>query len=109
MKIHFPSLRNGTIFPELPEDAFIEVPSVAFANDVRALQMEPLPPAARVLVYTMKQYERALFDAAKVRSKNKLLAAMVMNPLFGSECLSRLVLEDVLEANKDFLPKEFYN
>ncbi|MCL2604282.1 MAG: 6-phospho-beta-glucosidase [Defluviitaleaceae bacterium] len=107
-QVHFPSLRNGTIFPELPEDAFIEVPAIAFANDVRALQMEPLPPAAKVLVYTMKQYERALFDAAKARDKNKLLAAMVMNPLFGSECLSRPVLEDVLEANRAYLPETLY-
>jgi 6-phospho-beta-glucosidase len=108
MGIHFPSLRNGSVFPELPEDAFIEVPAVAFVNDVRALQMEPLPPAAKVLVYTMKQYERALFGAAKARDKNKLLAAMVINPLFGSECLSRLVLEDVLEANRAFLPSALY-
>ena len=108
MKVHFPSLRNGSIFPELPEDAFIEVPAIAFKNDLRALQMEPLPPAAKVLVYTMKSYERALFDAAKDRNKNKLLAAMVMNPLFGSECLSRPILEDLLVANKDFLPKELY-
>jgi 6-phospho-beta-glucosidase len=108
MTVHFPSLRNGTIFPELPEDAFIEVPAVGFANDVRALQMEPLPPAAKVLVYTMKQYERALFDAAKSRNKNKLLAAMIINPLFGSMCLSRPVLDDVLEANRAFFPKELY-
>jgi 6-phospho-beta-glucosidase len=108
MMVHFPSVRNGSTLPELPEDAFIEVPSVAFVNDVRTLQMEPLPPAAKALVFTMKQYERALFEAAKSRDKNKLLAAMVINPLFGSECLSRLVLEDVLNANAAFLPEELY-
>jgi alpha-galactosidase/6-phospho-beta-glucosidase family protein len=54
----------------------------------------------------MKEYERALFEAARVRCKKKLLAAMVINPLFGSECLSRPVLEDWLEANKAFIPAE---
>jgi 6-phospho-beta-glucosidase len=104
MAIHYPSIKNGSVFPELPEDAFIEVPAVAVMNDVHALQIEPLPGTAKALVYTMKQYERALFEAALNRDKNKLLNAMLINPLFGSEHLSRAVLGDVLEANAEYLP-----
>jgi alpha-galactosidase/6-phospho-beta-glucosidase family protein len=52
----------------------------------------------------MKSYERALFEAAKTRDKNLLFKAMIINPLFGSECLTTPILEDVLTANAAFLP-----
>jgi len=102
--VHYPSIRNGSTIPELHEDAFIEVPALISKNGVRAVQVEPLPETVKSIVITMKQYERALFEAARKRDKNLLFKAMLINPLFGSQCLTTPILDEVLTANAAFLP-----
>ena len=62
--IHYIVIRNGSVLPELPADAFLEVPAIALDHDVRAIQVEPLPETARNLVTTLKQYEALMFEAA---------------------------------------------
>ena len=102
--IHYLQVPNGSILPELPADAFVEVPVLAMDNEVRALQVEPLPKLLRGLLVTMKQYEQLLIRAAQNRSYSGLLNAMMVNPLFGSRALSKSILKDVLASNKAFLP-----
>jgi 6-phospho-beta-glucosidase len=103
--IHYVQVRNGSIMSELPSDAFVEIPVIAMGNDVRGIQVEALPPMTKGLVVTMKQYEQLLIKGAMNRSRREIFNAMIVNPLFGSLCLSEPILNDVLEANKDYLPE----
>lgn len=103
--IHYAVVKNGSILPELPFDAFVEVPVLALANDIRAIQVEPLPEAARSLVITMKQYDTMIIEAAQKRSKKLLLNALMVHPLISSFCLAEPLLNDVLEENKEFIPE----
>ena len=102
--IHYAQIQNGSILPELPFDAFVEIPVIAMANEVRGIQVEPIPELAKGIVVTMKQYEQLLIKAAGNRSRSELFNAMLVNPLFGSQCLTGPVLTDVLYANRKFMP-----
>ena len=102
--VHYAQIPNGSLLPELPPDAYVEVPVLAMDDEIRGIQVEPLPALAKGLVVTMKQYEQLLIQAAKNRSRRELLNAMLVNPLFGSQCLSEPILADILEANTQFLP-----
>lgn len=102
--IHYVQVPNGSILPELPSDAFVEIPVIAMDGEVRALQVEPLPELVKGLVVTMKQYEQLLIKAAQSCSYPELLNAMMVNPLFGSRCLSEPILKEVLHVNETFLP-----
>ena len=54
--IHFAQVQNGSIFRELPPDAFVEVPVLALKNDVRAVNVEELPQVVSPFIITMKKY-----------------------------------------------------
>jgi len=103
--VHYVQIRNGSIFRELPPDAFVEVPALALENKLRALQIEEFPSMVKPLIMTMKTYEQLLIEAAMSRSKCKIYNAMLVNPLFGSDCVARPILDELLSVNNDFLPE----
>ena len=102
--VHYAQVANGSVFRELPPDAFVEVPVLALDNEIRAIQVEELPEAVKPLIITMKKYEQLLIKAAMERSYRGIYNAMLVNPLFGSDCLSKPLLDDVLTMNSVFLP-----
>jgi 6-phospho-beta-glucosidase len=104
--VHYLSVRNGTTLAELPPDSFVEVPVLALENDLRAIQVEPLPALARSLIVTMKHYEMTLFEAARTRDRRLLLNALMIHPLIGSYSLAEPLLRDVLDQNRAFVPAE---
>lgn len=104
--IHYVSVRNGSTLPELPADSFVEVPAITLDNDLRAVQVEPLPDLARSLIITMKHYETTLIEGARRRDRRLLLHALMIHPLIGSHTLAAPLLDDVLEQNRAFLPAE---
>lgn len=104
--IHYVVLRNGSTLPELPPDAYVEVPAIALDNDLRAIQVEPLPTLARSLIVTMKDYETTLIKAAMASDRTAFLTALMIHPLIGSYSLAQPLLADVLEHNARYLPAE---
>ncbi|MCL2003077.1 MAG: 6-phospho-beta-glucosidase [Oscillospiraceae bacterium] len=103
--IHYAQIPNISLFRDLPPDAFVEVPVLSMENEVRAIQVEDLPEVVKPLIISMKKYEQLLIDAAMNRSRRGMYNAMLANPLFGSDCLSKPLLEDVLSMNRAFLPE----
>lgn len=66
-----------------------------------------LPKAASALVQQIKSFEIAACEAAVSGDYNKALLAMMVNPLVGSQDLAIKVLDEMLEAHKEYLPR-FY-
>jgi len=103
--IHYAQVKNGSIFRELPPDAFVEVPVLAMKNELIAIRVEELPEVVKPFIITMKTYEQLLIKAAMERSMRGLYNAMIVNPLFGSDCLIQPLLDDLLKINKTYLPE----
>jgi 6-phospho-beta-glucosidase len=104
-KIHYAVVKNGSILLELPSDSFVEVPVMTQKNEIKAIQVDPLPETIRTLLITMNQYERMLFTAARDRSLKGLLNALLVHPLIGSYTLAEPLLQDVIKVNCNFLPR----
>ena len=102
--IRYAIVRNGTTLPELPHDAFVEVPVQVKADGIRALQAEPLPAFARGLVVTMKQYERVLIEAAIARDHRLLMQSLIIHPLMPSYEGAKALLADVLAITREYAP-----
>ena len=66
-----------------------------------------LPKAVRGLVQQIKSFEIAACEAAVSGDYNKALLAMMINPLVASQRDARIVLDELLEAHKDYLPLFF--
>jgi len=99
--------RNGTSLPDLPPDASVEVPCVVGANGVTPLSMGPLPESIRALCQQAKAWESAVVKAAVSGSRRDAILAMMQNPLVPDFPTAVSLVDDMLEAHKEYLPQFF--
>jgi len=99
--------RNGTSLPDLPPDASVEVPCVVGAHGVTPLSMGRLPETIRPLCVQAKAWETWTVEAGVTGDRKAALMAMMTNPLVPSFEVAKALVDEMLEANRDYLP-QFY-
>ncbi len=99
--------RNNGALPDLPPDASVEVPCVVGAHGVTPLNMGPLPETIRALCQQAKAWESWTVEAGVTGSRRAALMAMMVNPLVPSFEVARALVDEMLEANRDYLPQFF--
>jgi 6-phospho-beta-glucosidase len=99
--------RNVGAISDLPEDAAVEVPCVIGAHGVTPLNMGPLPETIRALCQQAKAWESWTVEAGVTGSRQAALMAMMVNPLVPSFNVARSLVDEMLEANRDYLPQFF--
>ncbi len=99
--------RNNGAIPDLPGDASVEVPCVIGAHGVTPLHMGNLPETIRALCQQAKAWESWTVEAGVTGSRQAALMAMTVNPLVPSFEVARALVDEMLEANRDYLPQFF--
>jgi 6-phospho-beta-glucosidase len=100
-------VRNDGAVPGLPDDAVVEVPARVDAEGAHPLPQRPLPPEMQGLVQHCKAYERLAVQAAMSGSRDAVVRALVANPLVGQYPVAADLADELLEANRRFLPRFF--
>jgi 6-phospho-beta-glucosidase len=97
---------NGAV-PFLPADASIETACIVNASGIRPLTFGSLPKSVWGLVCAVKNYESLTVEAAVEGDRDKALLALLAHPLVMDYDLARPMLEEIFEANRQYLP-QFY-
>ncbi|MDP2966003.1 MAG: 6-phospho-beta-glucosidase [Pelolinea sp.] len=100
------TLNNGAIL-DLPYNASVEIPCVIGAHGVIPLQMGNLPKTIRNLCQSVKSWESWTVEAGVTGSRDAGLSAFMSNPLVPSYTVAHDLLEEMLDANREFLPQFF--
>jgi 6-phospho-beta-glucosidase len=101
------NVRNDGAIPNLDENAVVEVACRIDAAGAHPLPVDALPPEMLGLVEQVKAYERLTAAAAARGDRDLALKALMANPLTtGWERASGL-LDALLEANRQHLPRFF--
>lgn len=100
-------VRNDGAIPNLPGDAVVEVSATVDRDGAHPLAVDPLPPEMLGLVQHAKAYELLAIRAATTGDRRVALEALVTNPLVRDRDTARPLLDALLEANRDHLPR-FY-
>lgn len=95
---------NGTI-TDLPYDCVVEVSSVITSHGAEPFNWGSFAPAARGPLQMMKAMEETVIEAAVKGDYNKALHAFNINPLITSGSYTKPMLDEMLVANKDYLPQ----
>lgn len=98
------TVNRGAISGIAP-DSIVEVSSVITKSGPKPLTMGELPVQVNGLVQQIKSFERVTIDAAVSGDYNTALLALTINPLIASDTAAKLLLDEMLEANKDYLPQ----
>jgi 6-phospho-beta-glucosidase len=101
------NVRNDGAMPDLPDDAVVEVSARVDRDGAHPIPVDPLAPEMAGLVQHAKAYERLAIDAAVTGDRGVALKALMANPLVGDYDVARPLLDALLDANAQRLPRFF--
>jgi 6-phospho-beta-glucosidase len=101
------NVRNEGAIPNVDDDAVVEVPCRIDASGATPLPLAPLAPEMHGLVEHAKAYERLAVEAAVTGDRHVALQALVANPLVRDYDVAEPLLDALLAANRELLPRFF--
>ncbi len=105
--VHVVNVRNDGAVAAWPSDWVIEIPARVNRAGVRPLPASPLPPAEFALVAAVKMYELLAVEAAVRGDRKAAYEALLAHPLGPKADRIQAVLDDLLQTNKNHLPRFF--
>ncbi len=98
------TLNNGAIRNFADEDS-VEVSCVITSEGPKPLAIGHLPESVDGLVRQIKSFEKLAAKAAAFGDYQAALLALAINPLIPSDEIAQTVLDEMLEAHKEYLPQ----
>lgn len=98
------TLNKGAI-SDFKDDEVVEVSCVITKEGPRPISMGYLPVAISGLVKNIKSFELLAARAAVTGDYNAAYTALCINPLTPSDDKAKLILDELMEAHKEYLPK----
>ena len=97
-------VRNNGVIPELSDEAVIEVPARVDVAGAHPLPVPALPPHQAGLIAHTAAYEALAAGAAVTGDRELAFRALLTHPLIGQSGLAERLLDDLLAANRKYLP-----
>ncbi|MGG0586287.1 6-phospho-beta-glucosidase [Priestia megaterium] len=101
------NVKNNGAISSLPNESAVEVNCVVTKQGPVPLTVGELPVEVNGLVQQIKSFERVGAEAAVTGSYEKALVALSINPLVPSDELAKSVLDELLQAHREYLPAFF--
>ena len=102
--VHVVNTRNNGALPDLPLECAVEAQAVVDARGATAITQGPLPLRVRGLVQHVKAYEQLTVQAAVTGDRETAIWALVNNPLVGNYTAAATLVDQLVEAHRDYLP-----
>lgn len=99
-------LNNGAI-ADLPGDSVVEVACRITSSGPQPIATGNLNLSISGYVQMMKAFERLVCEAAVKGDRNLAVTALNLNPLCQSDADANIVVDELLEAHKKYLPQFF--
>jgi len=102
------NVRNFGLIDNLPDGCCVEVPVLASKNGLEAIHVGKLPPQIALLSGTSAQIEELAVEGSLAGDKEMIYRAICFDPLTASVCSLREIrsmVDEMFEANKDWLPQ----
>ncbi len=104
---HVVNTRQAGAVQEYDTDWVMELPCTVDKNGIHPLPARPLPLSCFNLISAVKEYELLTVEAAVHGDRTAARKAMIAHPLGPKESAVDLVLKDLLETHRTFLPRFF--
>lgn len=99
---------NGNTIKDFPPDYAIEISSyITKEGPIPYKFLNEFPLNIKGLINQIKAFEINGAEAAVEGSYEKALLAITLNPLIANDVLGHKLLDEMLEANKEYLPRFF--
>ena len=105
--IQYVDVRNNGAISDLPANSAVEVACRITADGPKPIATGELKLPISGYVHMMKTFERMVCEAAVTGNRDLAVTALNINPLCPSDTLANQVIDELIEAHKDYLP-QFY-
>ena len=102
---HVVNVRHAGAVAGWPEDWVVEMPCKVDHAGIHPIPAEPLPQVCAGLVAQVKAYELLTVEAAVHGDRRAAYQALLANPLGPAADQVKIVLDDLLETNRAYLPQ----
>jgi len=96
---------NEGLIPNLPPEGIVEVPGVVSGYGVRGVAVGELPEGIAAVLSARIHQQELTVDAALTGDRELALQAMLADPLVRDVEAARAMLDELLEAQADYLPQ----
>lgn len=103
--IQYVNVRNNGAVSNLPMNSAVEIACVITANGPQPITVGELSPKINGTTQTIKSFERMVCEAAVTGDYDLAVSALSSNPLCPSDHMANIVVEELMEAHKDYLPQ----
>ncbi|MEN3359497.1 MAG: 6-phospho-beta-glucosidase [Mycobacteriales bacterium] len=102
---HYVDVRNNGTIAGLPDEAVVEVPALVDRAGPHPVEVPPLAPDLLAMVQAVTGYEVLTIEAARAGDRRAALRALLANPLVRQWDLAVPMLDALLVANREHLPR----
>ena len=105
--IQYVNCQNRGAVTNLPYESAIEVAAVITKDGPKPIAVGELPYTISGTIQMIKSFERMVCEAAVKGDRNLAVAALNLNPLVTSDAEANVIVDELLEAHKQYLPQFF--
>ena len=98
-------VENKGAIPNMPYDAMVEVPAYIGSNGPEVICQNEIPLFYQGLMMQQVNSEKLIVEAVVENSYQKALQAFTLNKTVPSCLVARDILDDMIEANKEYWPE----
>lgn len=103
--IQYVDVRNNGAIADLPMDSAVEVACRITADGPKPVATGALKLPISGYVHMIKSFERLVCEAAVTGDRDLAVTALNINPLCPSDALANIVVDELIEAHKEYLPQ----
>lgn len=103
--IQYVNVRNNGAVSDLPADSAVEIACRITSDGPKPIATGELKLPISGYVHMIKTFERLVCEAAVTGSRDLAVTALNMNPLCTSDAEANVVIDELIEAHKEFLPQ----
>lgn len=103
--IQYVDVRNNGAIADLPMDSAVEVACRITADGPKPVATGALKLPISGYVHMMKSFERLVCEATVTGDRDLAVTALNINPLCPSDALANIVVDELIEAHKEYLPQ----
>jgi 6-phospho-beta-glucosidase len=98
---------QGGAMPGYAPEAVFEIPCLVSASGIQPLNVPYIPAPVQGIIAAVKNYEQLAVEAALTGNRQTALFALIAHPLVGDYDIACPMLDEMLEANRAYLPQFF--
>ena len=103
--IQYVDVQNNGCISDLPDESAVEVACMITADGPKPLATGEMKPTISGTIHMIKAFERMVVEAAVTGNRDLAVTALNMNPLCPSDHLANIVVDELIEAHKEYLPQ----